>query len=233
MHFRNIILGLVLGLAHFSSSETLPNPLDEDQSGFTISLIASDYFSNSTANLSMYDVVAYYSNYNANTTTWLKALDPHAGTTDEEKAKLLTEAAYAKKFDEQNSDMVEDIRSLLAAISGNARPPADLPAFQLSSRHSVIWADCAAFFACKCGKRCPFHLKTNRHPRSTCEQRNGSHCCISWSTYTINKWFFASTWTYCDSLVRNQGKERASCKGLGSSDERGNICLSNRAGSCT
>ncbi|KAJ5376167.1 hypothetical protein N7509_013053 [Penicillium cosmopolitanum] len=232
MHFRHIILGLAFSLAHFSSGDTLPDPPD-DSYGFIVSLVASDYFLNSKGNLSIYDVDAYYSNYDANTTSWLKALDPNTGATDEDKAKLLTEAAYAKKFDEQDSDMVEDVQSLLATVSGNISASVDVPAFQVSSRHAVIWEDCISFFACKTGKRCVFRLRTNREPRSVCEQRGGSHCCISWSTYKISKWFFPTTWTYCDGLVREQARTSASCKGFGSKDERGNICLSNRAGSCT
>ncbi|KAJ5979879.1 hypothetical protein N7481_007177 [Penicillium waksmanii] len=232
MHLGHIIFGLLFALAHFSSGDTLLDP-PEDPSGFIISFVASDYFPKSKGNLSLYDVDAYYSNYDANTTSWLKALDPNTGATDEDKAKLLTEAAYAKKFDEQDSDMVEDAQSLLAAVFGNISASVDVPAFQLSSRHAVIWEDCISFFACKSGKRCAFRLKTNRRPRNVCEQRGGSHCCISWSTYTISRWLFASTWTYCDGLVREQGKTSASCKGFGSRNERGNICLSNRAGSCT
>lgn len=147
---------------------------------------------------------------------------------------MLTEAAYARKFDEAHPDMAEDVQSLLSAVAGNASTSlSKRSSFRTDSRHAVIWSSCASFFSCISGTTCSFNLQVNRAPRSHCEQHGGSNCCISWSTYDVRVGFFSATWTACKDEVAAEHKTRASCEGFGSSDQGGDVCLSERANGCT
>ncbi|KAL4892230.1 hypothetical protein BDV59DRAFT_180314 [Aspergillus ambiguus] len=232
MYSSAIIAGL-FGLYQMTSGVVLPARAEEP-AGFVVSLLASDYFPHSKGDLSPFDIDAYFANYDDDTKSWLTALDPHTGATDEEKARMLTEAAYAKKFDENDPDMAEDVQSLLAAVAGNPTTALTKRSnFLTDSSHAVVWSACAAFFSCISGTTCTFDLQVNKAPRSHCEQHGGSNCCISWSTYNVRVGFFSTTWTACNNEVQAEHKTSASCEGYGSGDQGGDVCLSNRASGCT
>ncbi|KAL5356462.1 hypothetical protein BJX96DRAFT_142848 [Aspergillus floccosus] len=232
MYFSAIIAGL-LGLAQLSHGSALP-PRAED-TGFVVSLTASDYFPHAKGDLTPFDISAYFANYDADTKAWLTALNPHTATTDEDKARMLTEAAYARKFDANDADMAEDVQTLLAAVAGNTTTTGltKRSNFVTDNKHAVYWAACAGFFSCISGTTCTFDLQIGKAPRSHCEQQGGSNCCIAWSTYNVRVGFFSTTWTACNNEVQAEGKTSASCEGYGSSDQGGDVCLSNRANGCT
>lgn len=233
MYTPAIIAGLLLTLSQISSGAALPAPATE-ASDFVVSHVASEYFPHSKGDLSPFDIDVRFANYDTDTKSWLTGLDPHSGSTDEEKARMLTEAAYARKYDDNDVDMNEDVQSLLAAVAGNATTTlAKRSNFVTDSRHAVIWSACASFFSCISGTTCSFDLQTNKAPRSHCEQHGGSNCCISWSTYNVRVGFFSTTWTACNNEVQAEHKTKASCEGYGSGDQGGDVCLSDRANGCT
>ena len=220
---RTLIAGVLLGLSQIPSGIAQP----VDTSSFIISLTTSDYFPNAKGDLSPFDVDVRYLGYNATTQSWLAGLNPASGTSDEEKAVLMTEAAYAKPFNVNDSDMTRDVNSLLAAVAGNRTALAKRDNFVLSTAHTVNWEDCASYFACASGTTCNFALAISSNPRSQCQDG----CCISWSTYTVNQDFFANTWNNCNAAVEAGGNYQISCEGYGTSDG-GDVCLSNRATGC-
>ncbi|KAJ6078942.1 hypothetical protein N7467_008695 [Penicillium canescens] len=161
-------------------------------------------------------------------------LNPHGGASDEDKARMLTEAAYTKKYDDNDVDMSNDVQALLAHVAGNSTSAIEKrSSFVTSAAHAVIWEPCKGFFACIAGETCTFDQDIGKAPRSHCESHGGSNCCISWSTYNVRAGFFATTWTTCNEEVKAEGKTSASCEGYGSSDQGGDVCLSNRASGCT
>ena len=233
MFTSTIVTGLLLGLFQISSGAALPAPA-EDATGFVISHVASDYFPHSKGDLSPFNIDVHFANYDADTKSWLTGLNPHSGATDEDKARMLTEAAYARKFDEADPDMADDVQAMLATIAGNSTSTLTKRSnFVTDSKHAVIWSACASFFSCISGTTCTFDLQTHKAPRSHCEQQGGSNCCISWSTYNVRVGFFSTTWTACNNEVQAEGKTSASCEGYGSGDQGGDVCLSNRANGCT
>ncbi|KAJ5690922.1 hypothetical protein N7488_012489 [Penicillium malachiteum] len=229
------IASLLLGLAQIPSIVASPVSL-KNSTDFVVTLTASDYFPNAKGDLSPFDVDCLFAGYDADTRAWLTSLDPASATTDEGKAIILTEAAYSKKFDAGDLDMVEDVESMLAQVAGNNTSLAKRTSsstYATSSRHAVKWSACAAVFSCLSGKTCSFDLVTDKAPRSKCESHGGSHCCVSWSTYKVRAAFFSTTWTSCNSEVEAEGLTKASCEGHGSSSQGGDVCLSNRATGCT
>ncbi|KAF9252992.1 hypothetical protein DTO013E5_621 [Penicillium roqueforti] len=233
-----IITSLILGLSQLSTGIALPStPPPTPEPGFIINHVASDYFPNSKGDLSAFDVDVHYVGYSSATEAWLTSLDPHSATSDEEKARILTEAAYAKKYDENDADMAGDVESLLAHVAGNVTTTtagiAKRSTFSTSAAHAVLWSACGTVFSCIAGTTCQFDLQINRAPRSRCEAQGGSNCCVSWSTYNVRAGFFSSTWTACNQEVQAEHKINASCEGFGTSDQGGDVCLSNRATGCT
>ncbi|CEL03046.1 hypothetical protein ASPCAL04204 [Aspergillus calidoustus] len=90
-----LIPELAIGAA-MTDIDLAPAPAaDQDlaASSFIVSLTAADYFPNAKGDLSPFDINTYFTNYNADTRSWLSALGSHTGDTDEDKARLLTEAA--------------------------------------------------------------------------------------------------------------------------------------------
>ncbi|KAJ5128376.1 hypothetical protein N7448_002094 [Penicillium atrosanguineum] len=229
-----IIAGLFLGLAQIPGSVAQPF-ISDNSTDIIITHVASDFFPNAKGDLSPFDVDVQYVGYDADTRLWLTALEPGSGTTDKEKAVLLTEAAYAKKFDESDSDMVEDVSALLAAVAGNTSSLEKRAgsSYSLSARHAINWGKCAAALSCLSGTTCRFNLNIGSAPRSRCESQGGSNCCISWSTYHVRAGFFSTTWTSCNSEVNAEKKASVSCEGHGSSAQGGDVCLSGRANGCT
>lgn len=230
-----IIAGVLLGLSQIPSGTSAPAPLDNDSS-FIIKHAASDYFPNAKTNLSRFDVHARFKGYSAAEQSWLTGLNPASGKSDEEKAQMLTAAAFAKPFDEKDPDMAGDANLLLSAVAGNTtalEKRASGSNFKVSLAHAVNWGTCSGVFSCLSGYSCTFDLKIGKAPRSECEKRGGSSCCISWSDYTIRAGFFQTTWTTCNDEVKAQHKTKASCEGYGSSHQGGDVCLSNRADGCT
>ena len=223
-----IIASLLLGLSRIPSAVAQP----VDASSFIITLLATDYFPNAKGDLSPFDVDVQFVGYNATTKSWLTGLDPASGSSDEEKAKLITAAAYAKPFDANDPDMTQDVDSLLAAVASNATTVQKRDTFLVSTAHTVVWTDCSAFFACVSGTTCRFSLGIGQAPRSLCQENGSSNCCISWSTYSVAESFFSTTWTSCNAGVADSGYSSASCEGHGSSDQGGDVCLSNRATGC-
>ena len=130
-----IIAGLVLGLSQIPSGVAKP----VNTSDLIITHVASDYFPNAKSDLSRFDVDVRFVGYDATTHSWLTGLDPASGGSDEEKAKLITAAAYAKPFDTNDPDMTEDVNSLLGAINGNvtAVQKRDGSSFRVAASHAV------------------------------------------------------------------------------------------------
>ena len=224
MFSPTIIAGLLLSISQIPSGVTQP----VDNTSVIVSLTASDYFPHAKGDLSQFDVNVRYIGYDATTQAWLTGLNPASGTSDEEKAVLMTEAAYAKPFNESDLDMTGDVKDLLAAVAGKPAALEKRDSYQVSTSHAVQWADCASYFACVSGTSCDFGLAIGQAPRSQCQQG----CCISWSTYNVRQTFFSNTWTQCNAAVVNQGASLVSCEGHGTS-EGGDVCLSNRATGCT
>ena len=221
---RTLIAGVLLALSQIPSGIAQP----VNTSSFIITLTTSDYFPNAKGDLSLFDVDVRYVGYNATTQSWLTGLNPASGTSDEEKAVLMTEAAYAKPFNVNDPDMTEDVNLLLAAVAGNPTALEKRDSYVVSGSHAVQWANCANYFACVSGTTCGFGLAIGQAPRSQCQ----GGCCISWSTYNVRQSFFSSTWTQCNAAVQSQGASLVSCEGYGSS-EGGDVCLSNRATGCS
>lgn len=226
-----IITGVLFGL--FQVPNVVAQPVNA--STFIVKHIASDYFPNAKGDLSPFDVHAQFVGYNATTQSWLTDLNPASGNSDKDKAKMMTEVAYAKPFDDNDPDMTGDVNSLLAAIAGNstALQRRQASTFQVATAHAVKWSTCAGVLSCLSGTTCSFNLNIGKAPRSQCQSQGGSSCCISWSTYNIRAGFFSSTWTTCNDEVTAQKRSTASCEGYGSSAQGGDVCLSNRAGGCT
>ena len=227
-----IIASLLLGLSQIRSSVAQP----VNASSFVITHLASDYFPNAKGDLSPFDVDVQFVGYNATTQSWLTGLDPASASSDEEKAKLITAAAYAKPFDANDPDMTEDVNTLLAAVAGNAtaiQKRAGYSLFRVDSSHAVKWSSCGAFLSCISGATCTFSIGVGQAPRSRCQAQGSSSCCISWSNYNVKVGFFATTWTTCNQEVTAGGQTSASCEGYGSSAQGGDVCLSNRASGCT
>ena len=231
MFSPTIITGLLLGISQIPSGIAQP----VDNSSVIVSLTALDYFPHAKGDLSQFDVSVRYVGYDATTQSWLTGLNPASGTSDEEKAVLMTEAAYAKPFNESDPDMTEDVKYLLAAVAGNltALEKRQQTTFRTAAAHAVNWATCASVLSCLSGATCGFSLETNKAPRSHCQVQGGSSCCISWSTYNVRAAFFSTTWTTCNNEVDAQGLKSASCEGYGSTSQGGDVCLSNRASGCT
>lgn len=226
-----IIPSLLLGLSQIHSSIAQP----VNASSVTVTLAASDHFPHAKGDLSPFDVDVKYVGYNASTQSWLTSLNPASGASDEEKAMIMTEAAYAKPFDADDPDMTADVNSLLATIAGNATAleKRDGSSFKVVAGHAVKWAACAKVFGCLSGSTCTFTLNVGKAPRSQCQSQGGSNCCISWSDYNVRVGFFSTTWTTCNDEVTAQQMSTASCEGYGSSSQGGDVCLSNRANGCT
>ena len=227
-----IIAGLLLGTSQIPNGVAQP----VDPSNFIVKHIASDYFPNAKGDLSRFDVHAQFVGYDSTTQSWLTALNPASGSSDEEKAKMMTEAAYVKPFDANDPDMAGDVDSLLAAIAGNStalEKRASSSTFATATAHAVKWSTCAGVLSCLSGTTCSFSLAIGKAPRSQCQVQGSSTCCISWSDYNIRAGFFSAAWTSCNSEVIAEGLSKASCEGYGSSAQGGDVCLSNRASGCT
>ncbi|KAJ5648780.1 hypothetical protein N7490_005152 [Penicillium lividum] len=231
-----IFTSFILGLFQMTVGAALPETSTPSNS-FIVNHKASDYFPHSKGDLSNYDVDVRYVGYSADTELWLTNMNPHMATSDEDKARMLTEAAYAKRYDDNDADMSGDVQSLLAQVAGNAtnapKGIAKRSSFATSAGHAVVWGTCGAVFSCLSGTTCTFDRQIGKAPRSHCEQQGGVNCCISWSTYNVRAGFFSTTWTACNEEVKAEGKTSASCEGYGSSDQGGDVCLSNRASGCT
>lgn len=231
-----IITSLLLGLSQLPSVSALPST-PAASTGFIVNHVAADYFPNTKADLSAFDVDVRFVGYSAATEAWLSSLDPHSASSDEKKARMLTEAAYAKKYDENDPDMADDVESLLAHVAGNVTAAnkgiEKRSSFKTSAAHAVLWSACGTVFSCISGTTCTFDQQIGKAPRSHCEQQGGASCCVSWSTYTVRAGFFSSTWTACNQEVQAEQKRSASCEGHGTGDQGGDVCLSNRASGCT
>lgn len=234
------LAGLVLGLASIAAAVPAVVPTHEfaTDGGFIVTHKAVDYFPHALGDLSPWDIAVRFTGYNSTMESWLTGLDPGSGATDEEKARILISAGYAKPFDHTNTDMVGDVEALLGALAGET--PEDLAKrieqrntqYLVSKSHVVVWHACAAFFACVSGTSCSFSINVGKAPRSQCENQGGQNCCISWSTYNVQVGFFSRTWTNCNADVNNDGLSSASCEGKGD-NTGGDVCLSNRASGCT
>ncbi|CAG8920872.1 unnamed protein product [Penicillium salamii] len=238
MHFINmpltIIIGLILGLAQRIIGAALPIA-ETNNTDFIVTHKASDYFPHSKSDLSDFDIDVEFVGYPEATASWLISLDPHTGATDEDKARILTEIMYAKKYDEEDIDMSEEVESLLAHIAGYTDPKVQATRvdFRTDSHNAVRWASCSAYFTCISGTTCNFTLNVRKAPRSRCESRGGQNCCMSWSTYHVRPGFFPWTFSVCDRKIKEQGMAYASCVGMGGGDHGGDVCFSNRARNCT
>ncbi|KAG8528573.1 uncharacterized protein KY384_006260 [Bacidia gigantensis] len=235
-----ILAGLCLSASQLWST-TAAQPTPQDSTSFDIYHNVSALFPNSKSDLSRFDVDARFHGYNSSVQSWMTSLDPSTGSTDEQKAELVTAAAYAKPYDPTDPEMVQDVHDLLAAVNGTtaAITTRDLEVrqgsrFILGAGHAVVWGACATFYSCISGTTCAFDVKIDQAPRSQCQQVAQSNCCVSWSTYKVRAGFFTSTWTTCDDEVKAQGKTEVSCEGYdGSGSQGGDVCFSNRPNGCT
>lgn len=230
------VLGLVAAVKAIPTAEE-PSPFSTDR-GILVNHVVADYFPHAIGDLSHWDVSARYSGYNASTEAWLSSLDPTTVDTDEEKAKILIAAAYAKPFDEGDADMANDLDGIIGTIAGETSKEIAERAekrdshFIISHAHVVVWHACAAFFSCVSGTSCQFSIDVGKAPRSHCENQGGQNCYISWSTYKVQAGFFSRTWTNCNAEVNNEHDNSASCEGKGD-NTGGDVCLSNRASGCS
>ncbi|CEJ79820.1 hypothetical protein VHEMI00037 [[Torrubiella] hemipterigena] len=231
---------LLVSLAGLAATMPSAEDMYPSDGGVILQHAASHYFPDSkTADLTKWDVFTHYTGYDAETESWLQSLDPSSGKDDREKAAILVEAAYAKKFSETDDDMVYDRDHLVAAVKGMSMPrgedhPLDRRYSQyiISHAHVVVWHACSAFFSCVSGASCQFSIDVGKAPRSKCQNQGGQNCCISWSTYKVQAGFFSRTWTNCDAEVENEHDNSASCEGK-SDNSGGDVCLSNRGSGCT
>ncbi|OQD96109.1 hypothetical protein PENSOL_c017G03280 [Penicillium solitum] len=211
-----IITSLILGLSQLTSVSALPST-STASTGFIINHVVADYFPDSKADLRAFDVDVRFAGYSAATEAWTPA--------------------YAKKYDENDPDMADDVASLLARVAGNVtvanKGIEKRSSFKTSAAHAVLWSACGTVFSCISGTTCTFDQQIGKAPRSHCEQQGGASCCVSWSTYTVRAGFFSSTWTACNQEVQAEQKRSASCEGYGTGDQGGDVCLSNRASGCT
>ena len=97
----------------------IAQPTATDQSSFIVEHYANDLFPHSKGNLSAWDVTVEFIGYNSSMQSWLTSINPAAGESDEYKAEMLLEVAYAKPFDQTDVDMVSDRESILAIVAGN------------------------------------------------------------------------------------------------------------------
>lgn len=230
---------LALGLTSGLMSAVSGAPTEDNV--FRLTMSAVDAFPKAVGNLSTFDIDVNYIGYNSSVQSWLQSLNPSTASTDDEKARILTEAAYARSFDENDADMAADHAALLAAVDGNMQP-ADDAGFALSKRatnrfvtsaaHAVIWHTCAAAFSCLVGVTCKKSITVNHAPRDECRAVGGQNCCVSWSDYDVKYGFFQRTYSECNSAVNDQHLTKASCEGYGET-AGGDVCLSNRAKHCT
>jgi len=215
----------------------IAQPTATDQSSFIVEHYANDLFPHSKGNLSAWDVTVEFIGYNSSMQSWLTSINPAAGESDEYKAEMLLEVAYAKPFDQTDVDMVSDRESILAIVAGNTTTSLlkrqHETTFRVATAHAVAWTTCSTVLACLSGTTCTYSLDVGKAPRSKCQSKGGQNCCISWSTYHVRALFFQRTWTNCDQDVHDDGLYKASCEGYGSSTQGGDVCLSNRATGCT
>ncbi|PHH93305.1 hypothetical protein CDD83_8004 [Cordyceps sp. RAO-2017] len=205
-----------------------------NQQGFIVTHNAVDYFPHAKGDLSHWDVSVRYTGYNSSMESWLTGLDPGSGASDEDRARLLLAASYAKPFDHADADMDADHRALLDAVAGRQSDALEKrnSHYIVSKAHVVVWHACSAFFSCVSGTTCSFNIDVGKAPRSRCQSQGGQNCCISWSTYKVQVGFFTRTWTNCNSEINNEHLSSASCEGKGD-HTGGDVCLSNRASGCT
>ncbi|KAL9582187.1 MAG: hypothetical protein Q9212_003441 [Teloschistes hypoglaucus] len=248
MFSSTIIAGLLLGLSQIQGGLAQPvNTQSVNSSSFIINHSASDYFPDAKGDMSLFDVNVRFAGYNASTQSWLESLNPADATSDLDKAKMITAAAYAKPYDANDADMINDVDSMMAAIDGKPTTLVargfdlgfddlerrQLPRFVVSAAHAVTWASCAGVYDCLSGKTCGLGFNPGKAPRSDCVQRGGSNCCISWSDYSVRVGFFTTAWTRCNQEVNAEHKVSASCEGYGGRGDGGDVCFSNRANGCT
>ncbi|KAJ3495731.1 hypothetical protein NLG97_g3177 [Lecanicillium saksenae] len=230
------VAGLTGLCAAVPTSEVLP--AYDFSKGFEIHHKVTDYFPNALGNVERWDVAAAYHNYNETMEQWLKSIDPHTASSDEEKAEMIIAVSYAKPFDYNDIDMTTEKEALLGAVAGETAEDLErrlerrFTQYIVSHAHVVVWHACKAFFDCVSGHSCQFTIDIGKAPRSHCENRGGQNCCISWSTYKVQAGFFSRTWTECDAEVNTKHTDSASCEGKSDSNG-GDVCLSNRASGCT
>jgi hypothetical protein len=119
-----------------------------------------------------------YVGYTPATESWLTAINPHGGASDEDEARMLT--YLAKKYDDNDVDMSNEVQALLAHVAGNSTSAIEKrSSFVTSAAHAVIWEACNGFFACIAGETCTFDQDIGKAPRSHCESHGRSNCYIS------------------------------------------------------
>lgn len=228
MLFQSTVAAALLSMVAIAQPTTDPS--------FIVEHYANDLFPHSKGNLSAWDVSVEFVGYNSSIQSWLTSINPTVGESDEHKAEMLLEAAYAKPFDQTDMDMILDRESILAIVAGNTTSSLDRRAevtYRTATTHAVAWSVCSGAMSCLAGYSCSLSIDIGKAPRSKCQSQGGQNCCISWSTYSVRAGFFQRTWTNCNQEVRDEGMSKASCEGYGSSSQGGDVCLSNRGTGCT
>jgi hypothetical protein len=230
MLFQSTIVAALLSMV------TIAQPTANDHANFIVEHYASDLFPHSKGNLSAWDVSVELIGDKSSMRSWLTSIDPTVGDSDEQRAEMLLEAAYAKPFDQDDLDMTSDRESILAIVTGNDIPSLGKRAevtYRTATTHAVAWSVCSGAMSCISGYSCSFSIDVGKAPRSKCQSQGGQNCCVSWSTYNVRAGFFQRTWTNCNQEVHDENMSKASCEGHGSSSQGGDVCLSNRATGCT
>ncbi|KAJ5765396.1 hypothetical protein N7520_004955 [Penicillium odoratum] len=165
-----------------------------------------------TGKLSPFDADCLFSSYDADTRAWLISLDPASATTDEGKAVIVTEAAYPKKFDANDLDMVEDVEFMLAQVAGNTTSLGERTGsstFSASSRHVVYGALARPFF----------HALVEKAVALTFDGRGSSQqVCVPWKESLLYKLVYlqgaGSLLLYYLEIVQLRGRNVRHCERL-------------------
>ncbi|KAF2773033.1 hypothetical protein EJ03DRAFT_348085 [Teratosphaeria nubilosa] len=75
---------------------------------FIVTMSAADAFPHALGDVSILDVDVEYGGYDSSVQSWLQMISSSTASTDEEKAQILTAAAYARQLDPTNADMLAD-----------------------------------------------------------------------------------------------------------------------------
>lgn len=119
---------LVLGLASLAAAAPAAAGGSKlgANSGVVVTHRAADVFPHALGDVSPWDLAVRFTGYNASMESWLTGLDPKRGATDDERARILLAASYARPYDDADADMAADKEALLRAVGGEA--PRDLVA---------------------------------------------------------------------------------------------------------
>jgi hypothetical protein len=119
-----------------------------------------------------------YVGYTPATESWLTALNPHGGASDEDKARMLT--YFAKKYDDNDVDMSNEVQALLAHVAGNSTSAIEKwSSFVTSAAHAVIGKRARVSLLVSPARLALSIRILERRRAGHCELQGRSNCCIS------------------------------------------------------